>query len=45
MTAQGCFTLAVRAHELHAKRQPYGGAFKSWDEVSWYFLLLWAGSK
>lgn len=43
MYKQACLTLAVRSHELHIKGIPHFGTrwAKSWDEVSWYFLLLW----
>jgi hypothetical protein len=45
MTKQACFTVAVRAHELHMKKimvAPIRGELKTFDEISWYFLLLWA---
>jgi hypothetical protein len=45
MKKQACFTLAVRAHELHMKRftpSPIKGELKNFDEISWYFLFLWA---
>lgn len=44
MTKQGCFTVAVRAHELHTAQLPYfskKSELKSWDQISWYFLFLW----
>jgi hypothetical protein len=45
MTKQACFTVAVRAHELHMKkliRTPIKGELKTFEEISWYFLFLWA---
>jgi len=45
MTKQACFTVAVRAHELHMKKfihTPIKGELKTFEEISWYFLFLWA---